>query len=172
MEHSIFINFKWKYRGRLFISASITQFLLLFLGHESCSVMSNSLWPDGLYSPWNSPCQNTGMGSLSHLQGIFLTQGSNPGLLHCRPILYQLSHKGSHFLGKLAPKARLLHLLFPLHGIEFVQITANVFLTTFSSAKKASVKLLLYPMWNNFLVYKPSVIPSPNNISFILINSR
>ena len=35
------------------------------------------------------------MGSLSLLQGIFPTQGSNPGLLHCRRILYQLSHKGS-----------------------------------------------------------------------------
>ena len=34
------------------------------------------------------------MGSLSLLQGIFLTQGSNPGLPHCRQILYQLSHKG------------------------------------------------------------------------------
>ena len=48
-----------------------------------------------LYSPWNSPGQNTGAGSLSLLQGIFPTQGSNPGLLHCRRILYQLSHKGS-----------------------------------------------------------------------------
>ena len=47
------------------------------------------------YSPWNSPGQNTGVGSLSLLQGIFPTQGSNPVLLHCRQILYQLSHKGS-----------------------------------------------------------------------------
>ena len=43
---------------------------------------------------WNSPGQNTGVGSLSLLQGIFPTQGSNPGLPHCRQILYQLSHKG------------------------------------------------------------------------------
>ena len=50
----------------------------------------------GLYSPWNSPGQNTGVGSsLSLLQGIFPTQGLNPGLLHCRQILYQLSHKRS-----------------------------------------------------------------------------
>ena len=51
------------------------------------------LWPHGLYSPWNSPDQNTGVGSLSLLQGIFPTQGFNPGLPHCRQILYQLSHK-------------------------------------------------------------------------------
>ena len=57
--------------------------------------MSDSLRPHGLYSPWNSPGQNTGVGSLSLLQGIFPTQGSNSGLPHCRLILYQLSHKGS-----------------------------------------------------------------------------
>ena len=62
---------------------------------ESLSVMSNSLWPHGLYSPWNSPGQNTGVGSLSLPQGIFPTQGLNLGLRHCRWILYQLSHKGS-----------------------------------------------------------------------------
>ena len=48
-----------------------------------------------IYSPWNSPGQSTGVGSLSLLQGIFLTQGSNPGLLQCRWTVYQLSHKGS-----------------------------------------------------------------------------
>ena len=62
---------------------------------ESHSVMSDSLQPHGLYSPWNSPGRNTGVGSLSLLQGIFPAQGSNPGLPHCRQILYQLSQKGS-----------------------------------------------------------------------------
>ena len=47
------------------------------------------------YRPWNSPGQNTGVGSFSLLQGIFPTQGSNLGLPHCRWILYQLSHKGN-----------------------------------------------------------------------------
>ena len=75
---------------------------------ESCSV-TDSLWPHGLYihSPWNSPGQNTGVGRLFLLQGIFLSQGwegksseikpigSNPGLPRCKWILYQLSHKGS-----------------------------------------------------------------------------
>ena len=61
---------------------------------ESCSFISNSLRPQELYSPWNSPGQNTGVGSLSFLQGIFPTKGLKPGLLHCRQILYQLSHQG------------------------------------------------------------------------------
>ena len=59
---------------------------------ESHSVMSDSLQPHGLYSPWNSLGQNTGVDSLFLLQGIFPTQGLNPGLPHCRRILYQLSH--------------------------------------------------------------------------------
>ena len=48
-----------------------------------------------IHSPWNSPSQNTGVGSLSLLLGFFSTQGSKPGLLHCMWIFYQLSHKGS-----------------------------------------------------------------------------
>ena len=65
-----------------------------------CSVVSTSLWPYGLWParllcPWNSPGKNTGVGSHSLLQGIFPTQGSKPSLLHCRQILYCLSHQGS-----------------------------------------------------------------------------
>ena len=66
-----------------------------YTASESHSVVSASLGPRGLYSPRNSRGQNTGVGSLSLLQGIFPIQGSNPGLPHCRQILYQLSHKGS-----------------------------------------------------------------------------
>ena len=62
---------------------------------ESGSVVLDSLRAHGLYCPWNSPGQNTGVGSLSLLQGIFPTQGLNSGLLHCRWILYQLSQKSS-----------------------------------------------------------------------------
>ena len=61
---------------------------------ESRSVVSDSLWPHGLYSPWNSPGQNTGMGSLSLLQRIFPTQGLNPGLQHCRWIFLPAESQG------------------------------------------------------------------------------
>ena len=57
-------------------------------------------------SAWNSPGQNTGVGSLSLLQGIFPTQGSNPGLPHCRWILYRMSHKGSPMQLKSVTKLR------------------------------------------------------------------
>ena len=58
---------------------------------QSCPTVYD---PHGLYSPWNSPGQNTGVSSLCLLQGIFPTQGSNPGLPHCGWILNQLSYKG------------------------------------------------------------------------------
>ena len=65
------------------------------LGENEChSVLSNSLQPHWLYTPRNSSGQNIGGGSLSLLHRIFPTQRSNPGLPHCRRILYCLSHQG------------------------------------------------------------------------------
>ena len=78
--------------------------LLITLKSESegvsRSVLSDFLWPHGLYPtrllfPWNSPSKNTGVGCDFLLQGIFLTQGSNSGLLHCRQLLYHLSYQES-----------------------------------------------------------------------------
>ena len=68
--------------------------------------MSDSLGSHGVYSPWNSPGQNTGVGSLSLLQRIIPTQGSNSGLPHCRQILYQLSQREAQRekVGDLPPK--------------------------------------------------------------------
>ena len=51
--------------------------------------------PGSSVQAWNSPGKNTGMGCYSLLQGNFLTQGSNPGFLHWRQILYHLSHQGT-----------------------------------------------------------------------------
>ena len=67
----------------------------------SHSIMSNSWRPHGLYStwlmcPWGSLSKNTGVGCQSLLQGIFLNQGSNRGLLHCRQMHYPYEPPGSH----------------------------------------------------------------------------
>ena len=72
----------------------------------SCSVMSDSLQPHGLQPTrllclWNSLGKNTRVGCHFLLQGIFLTQGLNPGLLHCRQTLYHLSHQGSRIIWQL-----------------------------------------------------------------------
>ena len=51
--------------------------------------------PTDLCRPWDFPGKNTGVGCHFLFQGIFPTQGSNPGLLHCRQTLFGLSHQGS-----------------------------------------------------------------------------
>ena len=56
-------------------------------GYVKVAQSCPTLWPHGLYSPWNSPVKNTGVGCHSLLQGIFPTQGLNPDLLHCGRIL-------------------------------------------------------------------------------------
>ena len=82
----------WRIFLFLFFSSILPIFLCACVC-VGCSVMSDSLWPHGLYTAsrllcaWNSPGKNTGVGSHSAFQGIFPSQGSNPGLLHCRQTL-------------------------------------------------------------------------------------
>ena len=64
------------------------------LSHVQVSVTPWTVTRQLLY-PCGSPNKNTGMGCHFFLRGIFLTQKFNPGLLHCRQILYRLSHQGS-----------------------------------------------------------------------------
>ena len=62
---------------------------------QSCPTLCDLMEPARLLCPWNSPGKSTGVGCHFLLQGIFPTQGSNPGLLHCGQILSHLSHQGS-----------------------------------------------------------------------------
>ena len=96
LEKCLFRSSKWKthqwpedWKGSIFIPIPKKS------ESESHSVVSSSLRPHEPHSPWNSPGQNTGVCSISLLQEIFPIWRSIPGLLHCRWILCQLSHKGS-----------------------------------------------------------------------------
>ena len=120
----VFHSLLWSTQSKVFMlgKVKVTQLWLtlgnytwLYLFHSvqfSCLVVPNSLLPHRLQHtralcpspapvacsnscPWNSPDQNTGVGSRSHFQGIFPTQRWSPGLPHCRQILYQLSYEGS-----------------------------------------------------------------------------
>ena len=92
---------------------------------------------------WNSPGKNTRVSSHSLLQGIFPTQGSNPGLLHCRQILYQLSHQGRIKNKKqMCASQQLFH---SIHGAPPVHFS-----------------LSLSSLWESLLTWKLPSCPSPN----------
>ena len=81
-----FLNPAWTFGSSWFtycwsLAWRFLNITLLACESESHSVMSDSLWPHGL-CPWNFPGQNTGVGSLSLLQGIFPSKGLNPHLQH------------------------------------------------------------------------------------------
>ena len=80
-----------------YFSRNSSSTLPCFQESESHLVVSDSLQPHGLYSPWNSRGQNTEVDSFSFFQGIFATQGSNPGLPHCRQILYDMNQEALAF---------------------------------------------------------------------------
>ena len=83
----IYLSIRWWCKGNSF-AWWVPHYYSESQVKVKCSVMSDSLWPHGLYKPWNYPGQNTRVGSSSLLQGIFPTPGSNPGLLRCGQILY------------------------------------------------------------------------------------
>ena len=108
---SSFLRVRWYWRGKtdslnpswvkFWILASFPHQPIVCVGVCACTQLYPTLCnpmdyrPTRLLRPWDSPGQNTGVGSCSLLQGIFPTQESNQGLLHCRRILYQLSYQGS-----------------------------------------------------------------------------
>ena len=104
-------NTSCRYSSTYFKVPTYVLAICCYIGQvsASCSVMSDSsrpheLQPTRLLCPWNSPGKKTGVGSHSLLQGIFLTQGMNQGLLHCRQILYHLNHQGSLIGAQGCPK--------------------------------------------------------------------
>ena len=104
------------------------QRVLVALSVMSDSLRSHVLQPLRFLCPWNPPGKNTGMGSHALLQGIFLTQGLNLDLLHCKQILYRLGHQGRphhlpgstllvderrHCVLRLLPSRGGVYILFP-----------------------------------------------------------
>ena len=104
----------WHPDMKLPASRTVRKKLLLFI--TTCqSVLSSFLRPHGLQltrllCPWDSPDKNTGADCHSFLQRIFLTQGSNPGLLHCRQIFYHLSYREVLVYSTLLPQPELRYL--------------------------------------------------------------
>ena len=130
--------------------------LLEFIQSVNFSVMSDSSRPHGLQAtqllhPWNSLGKNTGVGCHFILQGICPSQGSNLGLLHCRQILYHLSHQGISFKGRcifsnrawyslLQPKIQSDHRA--VVNIQFLEMQFHVPLCRVFSICSSMFKLL------------------------------
>ena len=105
----------------------------------SHSVVSDSLQPHGLQParllcPWDCPGKNAGVGCHFLLQGIFSTQGSNPGLLHCRQILHHFSHQG---IPNTSTSKYETAALFPITNL------ASPFLPPWSQSLASSVSAIL-----------------------------
>ena len=104
----------------LLIKIYLTSCLLLVIWcaqlPQSCLTLFDPMEckPARLLCPWDSPGKNTGMGCHSLLQGIFPTQGLNPGLPHCRQIPYHLSHQGSPSVNQTDIQ-RICPVMFKLH---------------------------------------------------------
>ena len=111
--------------------------------------MSDSLQPHGLYGPWHSPGQNTGVGSLFLLKGIFSTQGWKPGFPQCRWILYQLSIREAqeHWNGWPIPSPVDL----PDPGIElgFPALQADSLATELSGKPKCIKRNMMGKHWDS-----------------------
>ena len=106
-----------------------------------CSLRGSSVHGD-------SPGKNTGVGCLSLLQGIFPTQGLNPGLQHCRQILYCLSHQGSPVL-----------LLLLLSHFSHVRLCATP--ETEAHQAPLSLRFSRQEHWNGLPFPSPGNLPDP-----------
>ena len=94
----------------LVLSILLAKVLVTWSHPILCDPTDYSLPGSSVHGIKNSPGKNTGVDCHSLLQGIFLTQGANPGLLHCRQILYHLSHQGSTLI------SHHMWSLFPITG--------------------------------------------------------
>ena len=104
----------------------------------------------GLYNPWNSLGQNTGVGSCSLLQGTFPTQGLNPGLPHCSWILYQLSHEGSPRMLEWVAYPCSRGSFWPRNWIR-VSCTVGGFFTSWATREAIYIRILKYKvtLWSS-----------------------
>ena len=114
---SVFLNLYSCYPGPKQLKNNVCVILgYACLVPQLCPTLSDPLdcSPPGSSVHGDSPDKNTGVGCHALLQGIFPILGSNPDLLHCRQILYQLSHQGSPLVTPVAAAAKMLELCWTL----------------------------------------------------------
>ena len=121
----------------------------------SDSVRPHRRQPTRLHCPWDSPGKNTGVGCHSLLLGIFPTQGSKPGLLYCRQILYCLSHQES-------PQYILIHTIRVKVKVKLLS-RVRLFATPWTVAYQAppSIGFSRQEYWSGVPLPSPGYLPHP-----------
>ena len=122
----------------------------------------HQLQPARLFCPWNYPGQNTGMGSCSFLQGIFPSQGSNSGLLHCRQMPYHLSHQTS-WLWNASVQSLSCVWLFATPFTTAHQASLSITTNSQHLSKLMSIELMMasnHLILCHHLILLPSIFPS------------
>ena len=116
---------------------------------QSCMTLwPHGLWPTRLLHPWDFPGKNTGVGCHFLLQGIFPTQGLNPGLLHCRQTLYPLSHQGSPTVYVPLPnKNPIASQISRIRPKELLGSSHPFFASALQSMSRAMVTKICYQTW-------------------------
>ena len=135
------------------------------------ALLCPTLRPHRLYSPWNSPGQNTGVGSCSHLQGIFPIQGSNPGLPCCRWVLYQLSHQGSPWILAWVAYPFSRGSSQPRHRTQISRI-AGRFLTSWAILTEKSPAKLWQILYRTYVADPHSSTPTHDAICYAHVSLR
>ena len=127
--------------------------------------------------PWDSPGKNTTVGCHSLLQGVFPMQGSNLDLLHCRQILYRLSHQGPQSYYILSKISLLLEAGSAIRVVSSAYLKLLIFLLEILIPACASSSLAFYvmysayklnkqgdniqPWYTPFPIWNQSIVPSP-----------
>ena len=105
------------YSGHIWLQVVEAQLSVKVKVTQLCPTLQpHGLQLDRFLCPWNSPGKNAGVGSHCLFQGIFPTQGLNPHILHCRQILYYLSHQGSSHLVELKYTKEIVAWLKSING--------------------------------------------------------
>ena len=127
-------------------SCAMCMFLSLVI--QSCLTLSDTMdcSPPGSSVLGDSPGKNTGVGCHAFLQGIFPTQGLNPGLPHCRQILYHLSHQGSPPEGSMFTShvLQMIVSLLPVRRLILCCLWYCFFLASFSCCSESPEQP---PLW-------------------------
>ena len=164
-------KFEWNFLWPMFLLLILTLKTFIFRSNLNfLKVKVTQLYlilcdPNVLYSPSNSPGQNTGAGSWSLLQGIFPTHGLNPGLPPCRQILCQLSHQESPRILEWVAYPFSSGCSQPRNqtGVSFI---AGGFFTNW--AIREALSFLLHTNFLNIIIFQITFLTPSSNLTFHL----